>query len=960
MRPSRFSSRTLAAALLATASLGAASLGAAPTLAQPATAPRGPAPLVEATPGTALSRARAAIDRGEYADAEKEVTPLLRDAASRAEATLLKAEIELRTGRYDEAQKTATAAAGLGAKAKIAAAALRAEALANLGKVDEAIAAAREVEREDGARRARLVLGELLIRAGRRGEARAPLMTLIEDYNSDAIASTDAVGLSLVGRAAHLLRSPRDANDAFDQAERVGGKKNAETLLWRADLFLDKYNPGRAGAMVKEALKLAPADPRARVMAARVKLDSAMDFGGAKSEITQALETNPNLAEAHVVKAGLHLRDLEIELADAAADRGLKINPSHLELLSMKAAIRFLADDQTGFEAMRKKVLSLNPEYSEFYRIVGEYAEWEHRYDDIVRMMQEAVKVDRFDAKAFASLGLNLIRSGDEKSGLEALQRSWDKDRFNVRVFNTLNLYEKDIATSYVSIQGQRFTMRYHKDEKAILERYVPRMLDEAWTSMVQRYSFTPKMPVAIELYADQEHFSVRTSGLPNVGIQGVCFGQTLAAMSPAAAEFNWGNVIWHELGHVFAIQASKNHVPRWFTEGLSEYETIVRRSEWQREEESSLYAAYKAGRVPEVNSFNRAFTHVDDVSDVTMAYFAASQIVVFMVEAFGFEKVASMLPRWGAGERTPAVVQAALGISTTELDRRFRAWLKPRLARYEKQYVPDLHAPPLDDARKAVLKAPRDPKKHVQLALSLFGDGQEQEGEAVLAEALRIDPKQPDAHYIKLRMAFGQKRLDEAERVIAKMIANGHDGYAVRLKAADLAEVKKDRVKMKAHLEAAHQFDPSQAEPLQALYDVAHKAKDPAGELSALRRLAQLDQHDRRVWRRLLRLLVEQGHWEEARRVGESALFVDVASSETHRLYARALARTGYHLSAIFELNSALLTHPKAQEAEQIYGELAKAYEKLKRDDLAKKALAYQQEVQRNGASRQPGLLPD
>lgn len=944
--------RTLAAACLATLTLAAA-----PALAQqPDAPPTGGSGL--ALPKS-LSRARALLDRGEYADAEKELANALKGGNDRGQALVLKAEAELRTGRYDEAVKTAQKAAGLGREAKIAAAAVRAEALAAMGKVSEAIDAAREVEREDEARRARLLLGELLIRAGRRGEARAPLMTVIEDYNDDKITSNDPEGLSLVGRAAHLLRSPRDANDAFNQAEKVGGKGRVETLLWRAELFLDKYDPGHAGEVVKEALKLAPRDPRVRVTAARVKLDNAMDFGGADSEITQALEVNPNLAEAYVVRAGLALRDLEIEAADAAADRGLKVNPTHLELLAMKAAIRFLADDQPGFEAARKKVLALNPEYSELYRIIAEYAEWEHRYDDIVRMMKDAVQIDKSDAKAYATLGLNLIRSGDEKSGVEALEKAWDKDRFNVRVFNTLNLYEKDIANSYVTIAGQRFNLRYHKEEKAILERYVPRMLEEAWGSMVQRYGFTPKTPVSIEMYADAEHFSVRTSGLPNVGIQGVCFGQTLAAMSPAAAEFNWGNVLWHELAHVFAIQFSKNHVPRWYTEGLSEYETIIRRPEWQREEEPALYAALKAGRIPAVNGFNRAFTHVDDVSDVTMAYFAASQIQVFMVQEFGFAKVVNMLPRWGKGERTPAVVQGALGVTSEELDRRFRAWLKPRLARYDKQYVPDLHAPPLDDARKAVLKAPRDAKKHVELALALFQDDQQQEAEAVLAEALRLDPKQPDANYIKLRMAFGQKKVADADRIINKMIADGNDGYALRMKAADLAEARKDLSKMKAHLEAANRFDPSQAEPLQALYDLAHKQKDAAGELSALRRLALVDQHDRRVWRRLLRLLLEKGQWEEARKVGESALFIDVASPEVHRLYARALARTGRHLSAIYELNSALISRPKPADAAEIYGELAKAYEKLKRDDLAKQATAYQQQMQKD-AGAHPRAMPD
>ena len=73
--------------------------------------------------------------------------------------------------------------------------------------------------------------------------------------------------------------------------------------------------------------------------------------------------------------------------------------------------------------------------------------------------------------------------------------------------------------------------------------------------------------------------------------------------MSPRAEPFNWGNVLWHELAHVFAIQLSKNHVPRWFTEGLSEYETIIRRPEWQREDDPALYAALEGKRVPPIDN---------------------------------------------------------------------------------------------------------------------------------------------------------------------------------------------------------------------------------------------------------------------------------------------------------------------------------------------------------------------
>src|SRR5262249_39092571 len=147
-----------------------------------------------------------------------------------------------------------------------------------------------------------------------------------------------------------------------------------------------------------------------------------------------------NHTGAYFVRAGLALRDMDIAAADQAADKGLAVNPADLELISMKAAIRFLADDRPGFEAMKKKALSLNPEYSGFYQIVGEFAEWEHRYEDIVAMMTEATKVDAQDGKALASLGLNLIRSGDEDAGVAALRQAWKRDHYNVRVKNSLDI----------------------------------------------------------------------------------------------------------------------------------------------------------------------------------------------------------------------------------------------------------------------------------------------------------------------------------------------------------------------------------------------------------------------------------------------------------------------------------------------------------------------------------------
>jgi tetratricopeptide (TPR) repeat protein len=878
-----------------------------------------------------------ALERSRYADARQHLQKATRGAGSQ-DAWLGLGRLALLEGKYDEALSAARQAERSGGRARLEAAVLTARALARQGKMQEAIAAVRKVEGDPEARLARVTLGELLVLTGDAAGARTPLMTLVRDYNDDKINERDGDGLALVGRAAHLMRSAADANDAYNESEKTG-KKSAQTLLWRAELFLEKYDTGHAEEVLTELLKVAPDHPDALVLMAHVKLDQAYDFASAEKLIDKALAVNPRHTGAFFIRAGLALRDFDLVRADASVDQGLRVNPHDLHLLSMRATVRFLADDDPGFASARQAVLQRNPEFSQMYQIIGEFAEWEHRYVEIVAMMQEAVQVNPRDGKAWSVLGLNLIRLGEDTPGVEALRKSWQHDRFNVRVYNTLNLFEKDIPNLYDTVLQGSFRYRFDKKERALLERYVPPMMEEAFASMVRRYGFKPEMPVGIELYSDPQHFSVRTSGLPAIGIQGVCFGRTLASTSPKAAPFNWGNVLWHELAHVFAIQLSKSHVPRWFTEGLSEYETFLRHPEWQREEDMPLYMALKANRIPKVASFNRAFTHADNPGDVTMAYYAASQIVVYIGEQFGMPKLVEMLRLWGQGVRDPEVVKRALGIDMDELDRRFRAWVTPRLARYDRQFVPDLRAPSLEDAQKAAKAAPLDVRAQVDLVLAQASEGKGEEAKAGLDALVKSHPKDPLVGYVHARFLADTKDLDGARKVLEQLVTSGHDGYVVRIQLADLAEAKKDTKRARAHLEAARRFDPTQVEALQALHDLAKKENRKGDMIAALRELSVLDQHEPRAAVRLLAALAEAELWEEARQVGPRAINVDLHDATVHRLYAEALARGKQHDKALFELESAVLCEPDDKEAAKVFLLAAQVYRDMGRADDARKA---------------------
>ena len=911
-----------------------ASLALAAPLALGQRSPDASAPATAATP---LATGLEALRTSDYPRAIQLLTAVRGGDAPAAQVALAKAM--LATGRYDAAEQTAKQAGGTAAD-KLAAVAVRAEALFRMGKVDGAIKLLEGSTGGTGAgvRRVRLLLGEYRIASGHRADADDPLMKIVEEYNDGTIASSDAEGLAVVGRACYLLRAAKNANDAFNESERAG--KRVETLRWRADLYLDKYDPGHADEVLREALAIAPHDPELIVATARLKLGETLDFDVAEKLVKEALATNPKLAAAFAVRASSALRDMDLAAADAAVSAGLAANPNDLELLSLRAATRFLGDDRPGYEAAKKEVLARNAEFSSMYSIIGELAEWEHRYDDIVAMMKEATQLDPEDAKAWAQLGLTETRSGDETNGLEALRRAWSKDHFNVRVFNTLNLYEQRIANDYETTAAGVFKVRLPKDEKKVLERYVPRLLDEAWGSMKARYNFVPTTPVQVELYSTREQFSVRTSGLPNIGIEGVCFGRVVAAMTPPKAEpFNWGNVVWHELGHVFAIQLSKNHVPRWFTEGLSEYETIARRPEWRRELDPDLYLALTENRLPSAADMNHAFTHVSEMSDVSVAYYASSQMLVFTVEQFGMPKIVDALKLWGQGVRTPEVIQRAFGLSASDYDARYRAWQLQKLGRYKGQFMYREHTVALDDAKAKVAAAPNDAKAHVELALALLHRAKAPEVKAEIDQALRLDPTNMMAHYVAAKLAAEDPGIAKVHLDAIK--SAGGDGYQVEMGLAELAEKRKDKPAMHAALDAAHRWDPSQVEAVVGLLKLAKDENRAADTLTALRELTMLDQHHRDAWTLLLQILVDTKQWDEAKKVGESAIFVDVESPHMHANYARALAGTGAHEKALFELESALACDPPPKDAATVHALLARELVALRRTSEARTHLA-------------------
>jgi len=792
--------------------------------------------------------------------------------------------------------------------------------------------------------RALALQGQLLMSRGERAQAAELFHRVIDLYNAGSIEDDDAEGMWAVAEAAHGLGAFRDANQAFVSAVRAAPKNVDIELAW-VELFLEKNDFANAQTGVLKVLAIDPAQPRALERMARLRIEQNAPLPEVESLLDRAQAADPQLSSVHVTRAAIALRDEDLPLADAELDAAIKLNPRDLEALSVRAAVRLLADDEPGFTRAVQQVLSENPRFSRMYSIIATYAEWEHRYADLVSLSDEALKLDPDDAYAHATRGLNLLRVGREAEGLDALREAWSRDHYNVLVYNTLNLYDDIISKQYVSSEAPPFQLRVHKDERALLARYAVPLLQRAYADMQARYRFTPATPTWVELYASPEHFSVRTSGLPRLGLQGVCFGRVLTALSPGGGEFNWGQILWHELSHVFHVQLSKSRVPRWFTEGLAEYETKRARPEWKREDDRPLYDALLADQLPSLAQMNHAFTHARNPQDLMVAYYGSSVAVEYIVTRFGFEKIPQMLEAFGRGQDLEQACKEVLGIGLAQLDHDFKSTLRGDL---EKRYSGDLRVDAdqfrdLSAAAKAAEAPGASAQDRAAYAMALALANQDGKAQAVASAALAQDPKQPLALFTRAHLALKHADLATSEAALAALLAQGLDGYQIRMLLARTVHKLGDDPRALEHLTRAERIDPNRTEAYELDAELSAALHDRTRQQSALLQLSFLDQHARAPLLELLTLLAQNREYALLLERSEAGLYLDPKNPELHRLRAEALANLSTHSA------------PNAQRAslEDAFSEARLALELASSPEAQKRARVTLEQLKNRAQSR-------
>ncbi|MXX04199.1 MAG: tetratricopeptide repeat protein [Gemmatimonadetes bacterium] len=737
-------------------------------------------------------------------------------------------------------------------------------------EAESVLAAARS--RQGGLALATVRLAEVYFTTGRTEEGLELCREVLRDTGTQGPAN--APNLLAAGLAARYLELSHEANSFLAAATRVDSEHLDAYVAW-GRLFLDKHNRAEATGIFEDALKIDSGYPPALIGLAEALAEKQPL--PAEAVVRKALAINPSLMEGRHFLAGLHLTDEAYDNAIGQLDQALEVNPESPGTHALLAAAYHGQGRQAEFEAARQRVMDINPSYGRMYEIIANHLTRRYRFRESVEMGRRAIETDPALWSAYAGLGISLTRVGEMDEARRMLEQAFDRDPFDTRTYNTLELL--DSFEDFETRESGPFILKIHRDEDAVYGKLALDLLEEAHRTIAPRYGFTPGGHVHVEMLPDNDDFMVRIAGVPGTGgLLGVCFGEVVVANSPRArpkGTFNWGQTLWHEYVHVTHLQQTRNRIPRWLAEGIAVYETRLARPEWDMDLEAEFTEAAVQGELLAVSELNRGFTRPKSRNQIVLSYYQASIVVEYMVDTFGFEAVRSMLDLYNRNRTTAEVVREVTGRSMEDFDRAFADYTEKRIAGLR---------------RVLQFKPSRDEKP-------------------TMAELEAMAADHPESFYAHLMLGQAlhmQKRYEEAitplERARTLFANYTHAGSPHAL----LAEIYLEQGNTEAAMEA-------------------------------LEALTAVDEDDIESCKTLAGLYAGEGRRGDALRILERAVMIDPFDAEIRKMRAGLYERDGRPDLAVPEYEAVLAV--ETTDRVQAQYDLARAYLAAGRKDDARKA---------------------
>ncbi len=539
------------------------------------------------------------------------------------------------------------------------------------GKDDDARRALTPLVQRDAADDDALIeLGLIEVRHGKQDAGDMLLQRVIASQTD-----LDTDGFLRLARAAEATGDVNLANSVFQRIGSSGVDRPDVQAQW-GDLFLKTHANAEAARSFQDALRADAAWIPAMLGNARALGDD--DPKAAGESIGAAQQLAPKSPDVWLLVAERQLASQDFAATKASLDTVTALRAGSIDDLALRAAVTYATGTAKDADAFLAQAAAINPRSTVVARAVAAEAAQLYRFDDAAALARVAVKIDPDVAGPHADLGSYLLRTGDEADARVELEAAFKTDPYDTITFNLLQML--DGLDKFTVVKDGEFIFKFTRESAPVLTPYALPLAKQAYEEYSQRYGFKPKGPIYVEIFDQHDSFAVRTVGLPGiVGALGACFGRVIAMDSPRARmplDFSWQATLWHEIAHVFTLQLSEYKVPRWLTEGLSQYEEHRHRAPWGRELTMQYAREMTQGQTFTFKQLSESFKRSDRIA---MAYFEASLVAEQLEQLGGTAALRTLLKSYATGANDTEAFTNAFGKTVPEIEASFRAFTDQR-----------------------------------------------------------------------------------------------------------------------------------------------------------------------------------------------------------------------------------------------------------------------------------------
>lgn len=599
---------------------------------------------------TPARAARAAIIRGNWNDAALRATGI--DPLDRAEGLL-------RSGRLAEAIDTIPAE-----ETSPRAVRIRCDAIEALGRHNEVIAVA-----------------EPVVQAIARGDYKEP---------GDIVEAVRILAqrVKLAGPANEQAAAAdfHAMMDALGQVRTRIDRQFWPAFLVEAELLYAKDNSPQAAQALTECLRLNPSCAEAWSLLGQMACN-AFNFDNAERmalrlEKLAGDDDEPGLSpEACLIRARAALRQIDGASAASELDRALAAFPTHPGLLAARCAAEAVRFE---FESARQRLAAFDaahPGSPAALLAVGQALAEARQYGEAAAFLRQASERNPNDAQPLIDLGLLELQAGRDTLALDALERAFKLDPFNLRADNSLRM-TRELQT-YDRVESEHFVVRFKPGIDRLLGEEMLPLLEEnhriVCGSQPGGIDHEPAQKTTIDLMPDHAWFAVRIAGMPQIHTIAASTGPVIAMEAPREGAkhlgtYDWVRVIRHEYVHTVTLSRTNNRIPHWFTEAAAVYLELAPRdfSTCQM-----LSEALRTDQLFDFDEINLAFVRPKRPTDRSQAYAQGHWMYEFLIERTGTRAPLELMDLYAQGIREEQAFQTVVGVSRAQFLDEFKQWAR-------------------------------------------------------------------------------------------------------------------------------------------------------------------------------------------------------------------------------------------------------------------------------------------